>query len=321
MAIPYPALRRLGRIGWFCDPRDEAVQRVFSLMLPVTLGLGLINLNLLVNTWFAAGVDKELGPAAVDKAFRIYMLPQGMFSVAVAAVLFPALSRRAAERDGPGFRDLVASGLRQIAFLLIPAAAICAALATPIVRLLYEHGRFTPGNTAIVASCLAAFSLGLAFNGAMLLLNRAFFSMQRAWVPTYIAIANLAINATLDWVLSSRLGVWSIPLATSIANIAGVALLYRELRPVAGRLNERELVRALVRIAVATALAVGAAYGVWRGLDELLGQFVPLQILTLGAGLSAAIAVYVLAARSMGIEELDDVLALVRRRRRANAPA
>ncbi len=234
LALPYPAMRRLGRIAWICDPRDEAVQRVFSLMLPVTLGLGLINLNLLVNTWFAAGVDKNLGPAAVDKAFRIYMLPQGMFSVAVAAVLFPALSRRAADRDGPGFRALVGSGLRQIAFLLIPAAAICAALATPIVRLLYEHGRFTPGNTAIVASCLAAFSLGLAFNGAMLLLNRAFFSMQRAWVPTYVAIANLTVNATLDWVLSSRLGIWSIPLATSIANIVGVALLYRELRPLAG---------------------------------------------------------------------------------------
>ena len=144
LAIPYPAMRRIGRLAWFCDPRDEAVQRVFALMLPVTLGLGLINLNLLVNTWFAAGVDHDIGPAAVDKAFRIYMLPQGMFSVAVAAVLFPALSRRAADRDGPGFRALVGSGLRQIAFLLIPAAAICAALATPIVRLLYEHGSFTP---------------------------------------------------------------------------------------------------------------------------------------------------------------------------------
>jgi putative peptidoglycan lipid II flippase len=321
LAIPYPAMRRLGRIQWFCDPRDEAVQRVFSLMLPVTLGLGLINLNLLVNTWFAADVDKELGPAAVDKAFRIYMLPQGMFSVAVAAVLFPALSRRAAARDGPGFRMLVGSGLRQIAFLLIPAAAICAVLATPIVRLLYEHGRFTPGNTAIVASCLAAFSLGLAFNGAMLLLNRAFFSMQRAWVPTYVAIANLIVNATLDWVLASRLGIWSIPLATSIANIVGVVLLYIELRPLAGRLDERELVRALVRIAVATALAAGAAYGVWWGLDALLGEFVVTQLVTLGAALGAAVLIYVLAAKAMAIEELDDVLMLVRRRGRGAAPA
>ena len=75
--------------------------------------------------------------------------------------------------------------------------------------------------------------------------------------------------------------------------------------------------RAFVRIALATALAVGAAYGVWRGLDALLGQFVPFQVLTLGGGLAAAIGVYMLVAKVMKIEELDIVLALVRRRRRA----
>ena len=150
----------------------------------------------------------------------------------------------------------------------------------------------------------------------MLLLNRAFFSMQKAWVPTYVAIANLAVNATLDWVFSRSLGVWSIPLATSIANIFGVALLYLELRPVAGRLDERELLRAFVRIAVATALAVGVGYGVWRVLDSLLGHFLPFQFITLGGALGATIAVYALAARAMRIEELHVVMALLRSRRR-----
>jgi putative peptidoglycan lipid II flippase len=290
-------------------------------MLPVTLGLGLINLNVLVDTWFAASVNHDIGPAAVDKAFRIYMLPQGMFSVAVAAVLFPALARRAAARDGPGFRDLLGAGLRQIAFLLVPAAALCAALATPMVRLLYEHGNFSPHDTVVVASCLAAFSGGLAFNGAMLLLNRAYLGMQMAWVPTSVAIATLVLNGVLDWIFtrSLDLGLWSIPLATSLVNICGVALLYARLRPRAGRLDERELVRALVRIALASACAVGAGYGVWRGLDELLGQFVVVQLVTLGAGLAAAAGIYVLAAQLMHIEELDDVRALIRRRRGAAA--
>jgi putative peptidoglycan lipid II flippase len=294
---------------------------VFALMLPVTLGLGLINLNVLVDTWFAANVDRDIGPAAVDKAFRIYMLPQGMFSVAVAAVLFPALARRAAARDGPGFRDLLGAGLRQIAFLLLPAAALCAALATPMVRLLYEHGNFTPHDTAVVAACLAAFSAGLAFNGAMLLLNRAYLGMQKAWIPTSIAVANLILNGVLDWIFTRTLSldVWSIPLATSIVNIVGVALLYMRLRPVAGRLDERELVRALVRIVIASALAVGAGYGVWRLLDELLGQFVVIQLVTLGAGLAVAAGVYLLAAQAMHIEELEDVRSLVRRRRAAPA--
>jgi putative peptidoglycan lipid II flippase len=316
-AIPYPAMRRLGRLAWYCDPGDEAVRRVFALMLPVTLGLGLINLNVLVDTWFAASVNHDIGPAAVDKAFRIYMLPQGMFSVAVAAVLFPALARRAAARDGQGFRDLLDAGLRQIAFLLLPAAALCAVLATPMVRLLYEHGNFTPHDTVVVASCLAAFSAGLAFNGAMLLLNRAYLGMQMAWIPTSIAIANLILNGVLDWVFTRTLSldVWSIPLATSIVNICGVALLYARLRPRAGALNEGELMRALVRIVLASGLAVGAGYGVWRVLDGLLGQFVVLQFVTLGTGLAVAAGIYVLAAQAMHIEELEDVRALLRRRR------
>ena len=99
-------------------------------MLPVTLGLGLINFNQVINTFFAARyIDPELAPSAIEAAFRIYMLPQGMFSVAIATVLFPSLSRLAARQDVEGFRSTVSLGLRQIGFLLLPASAVAAVLA------------------------------------------------------------------------------------------------------------------------------------------------------------------------------------------------
>ena len=152
--LPVPWLRGLdGRLQRVLDWRDPAVKRFFVLMLPVTLTLGLININIFVNVLFASRlVDPELAPAAIEKAFRIYMLPQGMFSVAVVTVLFPTLSRYAAVGNLPSFRATIDSGLRQIAFLLIPAAAVGAALAQPIVRLLYERGAFTADNTVVVAS-------------------------------------------------------------------------------------------------------------------------------------------------------------------------
>ena len=92
-------------------------------MLPVAIGLGLINFNLLINTFFGFRISEE-APAAIDRAFRIYMLPQGMFSVAVATVLFPQLSRLVARQDWDGLRRLQGNGIRQIALLLIPAAAV-----------------------------------------------------------------------------------------------------------------------------------------------------------------------------------------------------
>ena len=125
------------------------------------------------------------------------MLPQGMFSVAVATVLFPLLSRLAARHDTDGFRSTVSLGLRQIGFLLLPASAIAAVLAEPIVRLLYQRGEFTAEQTPVVAGALAAFALGLTFNGTMLMLNRSFFSLQAPWVPTWVALGNLVLNAVL----------------------------------------------------------------------------------------------------------------------------
>src|ERR687883_14407 len=165
--LPLPWLRgRDGRLQLVIDWRDPAVRRVFALMLPVTLGLGLINFNALVDSVFASRlIDPELSPTAIDRAFRLYMLPQGMFSVAVATVLFPLLSRLASRHAVAEFRHTVAVGLRQIAFLLIPASVALAVLAEPVVRLVYQRGRFEPSQTPVVAAPVAAFCAGLTFNG------------------------------------------------------------------------------------------------------------------------------------------------------------
>ena len=233
--LPLPWLRgRDDRLRLVIDWRDPAVAQTFKLMIPVTLGLGLINVNALIDTFFASRfIDPSLAPTAIDKAFRVYMLPQGMFSVAVATVLFPSLSRLASRGDMAGFRDTVSRGLRQIAFLLVPASVICAVLAEPIIRILYQRGEFTAHQTTVVAGALAAFSLGLIFNGTMLMLNRAFFSLQSNWIPTIVALGNLGVNAVLDAAFY-HLGVWGIPLSTSFVNIAGSTALLLLLRSRAG---------------------------------------------------------------------------------------
>src|SRR5207237_373152 len=107
-------------------------------------------------------------------------------------------------------------------FLLLPAAAVSAVLAEPIVRILFQRGHFTAAQTPGVAHSLAAFSAGLVFNGAMLMLNRAFFSLQSNWIPTTIALGNLFLNAILDFALY-RVGVWGIPLSTATALVAAAA--------------------------------------------------------------------------------------------------
>ena len=314
--LPVPWLRgRDDRLRLVIDWRDPAVARTLKLMVPVTLGLGLINVNALVDTFFASRfIDAELAPTAIDKAFRIYMLPQGMFSVAVATVLFPSLARFSARGDYDGFRHTVAVGLRQIAFLLVPASIASAVLAEPMVRLLYQRGQFDAHQTRVVAGALAAFSLGLTFNGTMLLLNRAFFSLQENWVPTAVALANLGVNAALD-IVFFRLGVWGIPLATSVVNVAGTAALLVVLRRRLGPMEIRATAGATARILLASIVLAVVAYPVWRLLDAALGRSALGQVVSLAAALSAGGGAYLVASRALGVREIEALLSLRGRRR------
>ncbi len=319
LLLPLPWLAgRDGRLRVAIDWRDPAVKRVFVLMLPVTLGLGLINFNTIIGTFFAARyVDPNLAPSAIDAAFRIYMLPQGMFSVAVATVLFPALSRLAAREELEDFRRTLGSGLRQIAFLLVPASVVSAVLAEPIVRIVYERGEFDPHETRVVAGALAAFSLGLTFNGAMLMLNRAFFSLQAPWTPTAVALGTLVVN-TLLYVFTYRLGVWGIPLAISVANIAGTLALIVLLRRRLTRIELGETVDSAWRITIAAAVLGAVAFGVWWVLDEALGRAFFAQLASVSGAIVLGGAAYVFFARLLGIRELTALLSLRARARPAD---
>ena len=313
--LPLPWLRgRDDRLHMVIDIRDPAVKRTFALMVPVTIGLGLININAVVDQLFATHfLDKNLAPAAIVRAFRLYMLPQGVFSVAVATVLFPLLSRHASREDWDAFKSTVATGLRLISFFLIPASVAAAVLATPIVRLLYQHEHFTAKDTPIVAACLAAFALGLTFNGTMLMLNRGFFSLQSPWIPSWVALGNLGVNAALDAVFY-RFGIWGIPLSTSLVNIAGTAALLVLFRRKMGGFDLREASRSFVGASVASVLLAGVAWGAWYLLDSGLGRSLPAQIFSLGFGLVLGYAAFFGACRVLGVRELETMLRLRRLR-------
>ena len=308
--LPLPWLRgRDGRLQMVIDWRDPAVKRVFKMMLPVTLGLGLININALVDGVIGGWLISTNAPSTIDAAFRIYMLPQGVFSVAVATVLFPSLARLAARRDMDGFRSTSSLGLRQISFLLVPASVVTAVLAEPLTRLIYQRGAFTASQTTAVASCLAALCLGLTFNGMMLMLNRSFFSLQDNWVPTVIALGNLFLNGLLD-VAFSPLGIWGIPLATSFVNIAGTAALLLVLRGRLGRIGFGAIASSFVRVLLAAAIAGAVAFGVWKPLDSLFGESLLGQLLSLLPAVTASVVAYLAVARALRVREMQALLSL-----------
>ncbi|MBN1528673.1 MAG: murein biosynthesis integral membrane protein MurJ [Thermoleophilaceae bacterium] len=305
--LPLPWLRgRGGHLSLRLDWRDPRVRRVLMLMLPVTIALGLINLSLLINSLFGTLVSEQ-APAAIDKAFRIYQLPQGLFSISIATVLFPTLARFAARGAHDDLRRTMANGVRQICLLLIPSAVLMAVLAEPITRLVYQRGAFGGEATDLVSEALVWWSISLPFQGVSLLFSRTFFSLQRPWATTALAGLNLVVNAVLAAVLYGPFGIAGIVIGTVAGTVvmcvAQGLMLRSDLGGVEGR---RTILAALAMVAASVPLAA-ASYGVWDGLDALLGdRFVAQAVAVLGA-IAVGIAAYAAAVWALRIPEARQI--------------
>jgi len=313
LGMAFGALGRIDfRLQLSIDWHDPRVRQVFSLMLPVTIGLGIVNLDQLINSVFGTLVDKE-APRAIDNAFRIYMLPQGLFSVSVATVLFPTLSRMATRRDVAAMRRAVAIGMRQINLLLIPAAAFIIVLTTPIVRLVFERGEFNTHSTHLVSIALFWFAFSLPFGGMNLLLTRTFFAVQRPWIPTRLAAINIVVDIIVSLGLYKPLGIAGLIIGTVAANAIMTGLQLHRLRiGFNGRLEGAQTLMITARILLASALLGAVSWVVWTLLHRLLGGSLAAQIVSLGAAGAAGLAVYACAVLAMHIPEAHQITRLVR---------
>ena len=315
LAIPAWDLRHTPfHFTWSFEWRNPGVRRVLLLMLPVTISLGLINFNQLINSFFGSLVSDE-APAAIDKAFRLYQLPQGIFSVAIATVLFPTLARFANKKEFVNLRATLANGMRQILFVLLPATAAILALSDPIIRLVYQRGEFDPHDTQLVATALFWFAFSLPTNGVYLLQTRTFFSLQKPWQATALAVIDLVVSAVAAAALYKPFGVGGIVAGTGIGTSAAVFAQAYILRRRFNGLELGRLLSTVVRISIASAALAGVGWVVWDVLDSALGRSLPAQIISLGSGLVAGSVAYLAVAWMLRIAELEQILRLLRRRR------
>ncbi len=305
-----PFLRGLGP---FPRPRElwnEYVQKVVVLMLPVVIGLGLINVNLVVGSAIASEVNADEGVQPLNLAFRLYLLPQGIFSVAVATVLFPDIGRLAARKATAALRATITTGLRQIFVVLIPASVGMILLAEPIVRLVFEYGEFTASSTDITSSALVFYALGLVFNGASLLLIRTFFGLQKPWLPTAVAGIGAVLFLPLAVGLAEVMEIDGIALATSIVSLVTFLVLYALLRRELSGLGTPQLAQGFI-LSLAIGLIAGAlAFGVWTLGDELFGRSLIAQIVNM----SGALIVGGGAFAGLAFVAIPEVRGLVRER-------
>ncbi len=314
IAVQLPQLSRLravGRpaLGW----KDPAVRSVLLLMSPRLAAYGISAVNTVVSTRFAAGLG-DAGVSHLYYANRLKELVLGGFAVSVATAILPLLSKQALEPDRGPFKDHLAFALRLIAFVTVPASVGLFLLQVPIVRVLFQGGRFHGADTLATAGVLATLSVGLFFFACTRVIVPAFYALKNTTLPVAAALADASVFIALCAFLTPPLGLPGIGLAASAAAGVNVLVLVIALRRREGRLRGRQILASLARVVLAAAVMGAFLTGALRVIPaDSIGGWSGAGILA--AMIAAATLVYWLAAHLAGAPEPAELARVARRRR------
>ena len=322
MLLQVPALLRIGaRFELTFDTRDEGLRRVLLFMVPVIFSLCIIHIDTLISKVLATG-DPRLGAATcLENAYRLAMVPVGMFAMGAGVAALPTLSENVARGELDTYVDHVSLSLRTVLFLTIPTFALLGVLGLPIVRAVYEGGQFTDSDSRFTASILLAFAAGIVGLAGQQFLPRAFYALNDSRTPCIIGGASVGLHLALAVSMFPVLGTVGCALATSIASTAAFAAMLVALRRRVGRIDGRRILVSAGRVLLASAASTGAAYWVWLAMSRGVPPGTTHErVLQAGCPLLAGGGLFCLLVPVMRIDEgMAFGRALMRRIRRAPA--
>jgi putative peptidoglycan lipid II flippase len=312
LAVQLPALFRTGfRFFPHLDLRDPGLHSILRLMIPATIGLSATQINIFVNTSFAASCA-EGSVSWLNYAFRLVQLPIGIFGVAFSIAVMPVMARHAAIKDVPAMRETLVSSLTMVFCLTIPATAGLIFLAEPIIRLIFERGAFTALDTVATAQTLTLYAVGLFAYSANKILVPVFYALDDTRYPVIASF--LAVIANI-LIINLTIGLFqhkAIALSTSCTMFLNFlflsAVLYRKMKGY----SLAALFRGLAKILVATlcmSLLLFFARMMLAGL--LLGSLVQ-QLLAVSLTICLAGCLYTVVLHWLKLSELTEIVDRVR---------
>lgn len=315
LAIQLPSLKRSG-FSWRPNLRlkDEGLRRIMVLMIPAVIGLSATQINIFINTNFAARCAQG-SVSWLNYAFRLMQFPIGLFGVAISIATLPVIARQASQGDMEALKSTYVSSLTMAFFMTIPASFGLAFLAEPIIRLIFEHGRFNAQDTVHTAEALIYYALGLFAYSSVKITVPVFYALKDTKYPviaSFLAVVSniVFISLTLDYFQHKAIA-FSMSITMIFNFIFLSAVLYRKV----GGYDLQVLFRSLFKIILAS-LFMGLFA---RYLYQWIGRFLnPAGILnqtvSLSLAISAAVLIYFLLIRWLGIREMNEVLESFKRR-------
>ena len=314
VAIQLPWLKSTGlKYKFGINLKNKAVREIFSMMIPIMLSLGAVQINNSIDNFFALNLGAG-NTTALTFSWRVANLPLGVFSVAIITVLYPLISRQAADGNLKGIKESFSLAFREIGYIMVPASLGMIILSSPIIKILFERYQFSAADTAKVSHILIFHCTGLLFFGLLMILNRIFYSLKNVRTPLKVALASIAVNFLLDWVLIKFLNVSGVALSTSIVGAINVIVLIIILRKKIGALDGRKIAFSFLKIIAASGVMCLIIYYLWKYLFKYFSSGTFMLLLLLAIIIVLGGGVYVLLTYLFKMEEVRFVANAVKGR-------
>jgi putative peptidoglycan lipid II flippase len=304
-----PFVRKNGyRYQPLLDFKDENIRMMVLIALPVIVGTSVNEINVLVDRTLASSIAVG-GISALNYARRLNGFVQGLFVVSITTVLYPMISKMAAEKNMKGLKTYVSEAISIINLLVIPATIGAMIFSKEIVVLLFGRGAFTPEAAEMTSNALFYYSIGMIAFGLRDILSRAFYALQDTKTPMINATIAVVLNIILNVILSRYMGIGGLALATSISAVVSTLLMFITLRKKIGGFGLKEISTSFVKISIASILMGVIALWSFSLLGQTLRENLAL-VLAIGVGaLAYAVLIYFLK-----VPEVERTLEVVKNR-------
>jgi len=304
LGVQIPTLLKTGfRYIPTFDLKDPGLHRISKLMIPATIGLSATQINIFVNTNFAASCQQG-SVSWLYYSFRLVQLPIGVFGVALSIAMLPVLAQQAANKNISAMKETMVSSLTMVFALTLPATAGLILLANPIIRLIFEHGAFTAADTTATANTLMFFAIGLFAYSANKVLVPAFYALDKTKYPVIASFLAIAINIAI---ISVTIKYWqhlAIAFSTSCTMLINFLFLMAVLYVKLGGYPLGYLLKNLLKILLATACLAAFLYFAKPYASDLLHGSFTVQGIALLMLILGSVIVYATSLHFLKLNEL-----------------
>jgi len=287
---------------------DSNIGRAAQNALPILIGTWTTPVCNLINARYASGIEEGRGMTAIGYANRLYIMIVGVFSFVATNLLFPYFSRAEAEGDRDGAKGMIRTSVKTLVYIIAPIACGIMLLSVPFTSLVYERGEFTSADTALTATALSRYAVGMLFMAANEVIVKALFAAEKPKVSMISSIISMSFNVAVVILLGDRLGVGGIALISAIATLVNLAINVAVS-------HKLDICRFTVRDVLDFAVSVVSAAAMVPAVMFISSRFSS-SLVQIVLSVAAAAPIYFIASFILRSEEAKFIVGAVRKKLR-----